>query len=89
LGTACYLVVQYHSVFPHKKKAVKAKICEARILRIVLYGYETWSLTLWEEYCSKVFKNRVLSGILALIREDIKWGWRLLHVEEIYDFYIH
>jgi hypothetical protein len=54
-----------------------------------LYGYETWPLTLWEEYCSKVFKNRVWRGILVLIREGIKWGWRILHVEEIHDLYFH
>jgi hypothetical protein len=58
-------------------------------LFIVLYGYETWSLTLWGEYCLKVFKNGVLREILALIREDIKWGWRILYVEEIHDFYFH
>jgi len=58
-------------------------------LPIVLYGYETWSLTLWEEYCVKAFKKTVLREILALIREDIKWGWRMLYVEEICDFYFH
>jgi len=36
-------------------------------LPIVLYGYETWSLTLWEEYGLKVFRNRVLREIPALI----------------------
>jgi hypothetical protein len=58
-------------------------------LPVVVNGCGTWSLILWEEYCLKGFKNRVLGEILALIREDIKWGWRILYVEEIHDFYFH
>jgi hypothetical protein len=32
------------------------------ILPIVLFGYETWSLTLWEEHRLRVIENRVLRG---------------------------
>ena len=37
----------------------------------------------------KAFKKTVLREMLALIREDIKWGSRMLYVEEIRDFYFH
>jgi hypothetical protein len=32
---------------------------------VVLYGYETWSLALREEYRLRVFENRVLRRMLA------------------------
>jgi hypothetical protein len=35
------------------------------ILFVVLYGYETWSLTLREEHRLKVFENRVLRRIFG------------------------
>jgi hypothetical protein len=35
------------------------------ILPVVLYGCETWSLTLREEHRSRVFENRVLRRIFG------------------------
>jgi hypothetical protein len=34
-------------------------------LRLVLYGYETWSLTLREELTLRVIENRELKGIFG------------------------
>jgi hypothetical protein len=42
---------------------VKIKIYKTIILPVVLYGCETWSLTLREEYRFRVFENRVLRRI--------------------------
>jgi hypothetical protein len=39
---------------------VKVKIYKTIILPVVLYGCETWSLTLREEHRLRVFENRVL-----------------------------
>jgi hypothetical protein len=39
--------------------AVLTKICRTIILPVVLYGCETWSLTLREEHRLRVFENRV------------------------------
>jgi hypothetical protein len=39
------------------------------ILPVVLYGCETWSLTLREEHGLRVFENRVLRRIFGPKRE--------------------
>ena len=39
-------------------KNLKIKIYRTVILSVVLYGCETWSLTLWEERKLRVFENR-------------------------------
>jgi hypothetical protein len=46
---------------------------------VVLYGYETWSLTLREEYRLMVFEDRVLRRIYGLKRDEIVRGWRKPH----------
>ena len=51
-------------------------------LPVVLYGCETWSLTLWEEHRLRVFENRVLRRIFGPTGE-----WRKLHNEELNDLY--
>jgi len=57
------------------------------ILPIVLYGCETWSLTLREECRLKVFENRVLSRIFWPKRDEVTREWRKLHNEELNDLY--
>jgi hypothetical protein len=44
---------------------VKVKIYKTIILPVVLYGFETWSLTLREENKLRVFENRVLRRIFG------------------------
>jgi len=41
-------------------KNLKIKIYRTVILTVVLYGCETWLLTLREEHRLRVFENRVL-----------------------------
>jgi len=53
----------------------------------VLYGYETWSLTLREERSLRVFENRVLRRILGRKRDKVTGEWRKLHNEELNDLY--
>ena len=43
---------------------IKIRIYRAIILHVVLYGCETWSLTLREEHRLRVFENKVLRRIL-------------------------
>ena len=43
-------------------------------LKYVLYGCETWSLTLREERRLKVFENRVLKRIFGPKRDEVKRG---------------
>jgi hypothetical protein len=44
--------------------------------RMVLYGCETWSLTLRGEHRLRVFENRVLRRIFGLKRDEVIGGWR-------------
>jgi hypothetical protein len=57
------------------------------ILPVVLYGCETWSLTLREGHRLRVFQNRVLRGVMGPKREEITGQWRKLHNEELRDLY--
>jgi hypothetical protein len=49
---------------------------------LVLYGPETWSLTLREEHRLRVFENMVLRRIFEPKRDELTGGWRKLHNEE-------
>jgi len=62
-------------------KNVKIKIYRTLILPIVLYGCETWSLTLREERKLRVFQNTVLRRIFGPRREEVTGEWRRLHNE--------
>jgi hypothetical protein len=53
---------------------------------VVLYGCETWSLTVREEHKLRVFENRVLK-IFGPKRDRVTGGWRKLHNEELYNLY--
>jgi hypothetical protein len=66
---------------------VKIKIYKTIILTVVLYGCETWSLTLREEHRLRVFENRVLRRIFGLKRDEVTGGWRKLHNEELHGLY--
>jgi hypothetical protein len=57
------------------------------ILPVVLYGCETWSLTLREEHRLGVFENRVLRRIFGPKGDEVEGGWRKLHNEELPDLY--
>ena len=54
---------------------------------VVLYGCETWSLTLREERKLRVFENRVLKKVFGLKRDEVTGEWRKLHNEELNDLY--
>jgi hypothetical protein len=68
-------------------KNIKIKIYRSIILPVALYGCETWSLTLREEYRLRGFKNRVLSRIFGPKRNEVRAKWRRLHNEELYDLH--
>jgi hypothetical protein len=63
------------------------KIYRIVILPVVLYGYETWLLTLREQHRLMVFENWVLRRILGPKREEVIGEWRKLHNEELNDLY--
>jgi hypothetical protein len=63
LGNGCYHSVQNLLSSRLLSRNIKIRIYKIIILPVVLYGCETWSLTLREEYRLRVFENRVLRRI--------------------------
>jgi hypothetical protein len=61
---------------------IKFEIYKTIILPVVLYGCETWSLTLREEHRLRVFENRVWRRIFGSKRDEVTGGWRRLYNEE-------
>jgi hypothetical protein len=57
-GNACYHSVQSLLSSRLLSKNLKIRIYKTIILPVVLYGCETWSLTLREEHRLRVFENR-------------------------------
>ena len=68
-------------------KNLKIKIYRTIILPVVLYGCETWSLTLREERRLSVFENRVLRRVFGPKRDDVTGEWRKRHNAELNDLY--
>jgi hypothetical protein len=66
---------------------VKVKIFKTIILPVVLYGCETWSLTLREEHRLRAFENRVLRRIFGPKRDEVTGEWRKMHNEELHNLY--
>jgi len=70
LGNACNHSVQNLLSSSLLSKNLKIKIYRTIILPVVLYGCETWSLTLKEEQRLRVFENRVLRRVFGLKRDE-------------------
>ena len=68
-------------------KNLEIKIYRTILLPVVLYGSETWSLTLREEHRLRVFENRVLRRIFGPKRDGVTGERRKLHNEELNDLY--
>jgi hypothetical protein len=56
-------------------------------LPVVLYGCETWSLTLKEKHKLREYKNRALRKIFGPERYEVIRGWRKLHNEELHNLH--
>ena len=68
-------------------KNLKIKIYRTIILPVVLYGCETWSLTMRGEGRLRVFENRVLRRIVGPKRDEVTGEWNKLHIEKLNDLY--
>ena len=55
--------------------------------RVVLYGCETWYLTLREGLRLRMFKNKVLRKIFGAKRDEITEEWRKLNKSELHTLY--
>jgi hypothetical protein len=70
-------------------KNIQINMYRSTILPVVLYGCETWSLTLREERRLRVFGNRVLRGIFWSKRDEVTGKWRKLHNEKLDGLYCY
>ncbi|KAJ4447468.1 hypothetical protein ANN_09475 [Periplaneta americana] len=68
-------------------KNLKVRIHKTVILPVVLYGRETWTLTLREEQRLRVFENKVLRKIFGAKRDEVRGEWRKLHNAELHVLY--
>jgi hypothetical protein len=74
-------------VFSSAVKSLKIRIYKTIVLPVVLYGCESWFLTLREEHRLEVFQNRVLRRIIGPKRDEVTGEWRKLHNGELRDLY--
>jgi hypothetical protein len=86
-GNACYHSVRKLLSSRLLSKNLKIRIYKTIILPAVLYGCETWSLTLRAEHRLRVFENKVLKRIFGPKRDEVMRVWRKLHNEELCDLY--
>ena len=82
-----FRVVIFKPVGKLLSENLKINLYRNIILPVVLYGCETWWLTLREERRLRVFENRVLRRIFGPKRDGVTGEWRKLHNEELNDLY--
>jgi hypothetical protein len=86
-GNACYHSVQSLLSSHLLSKNLKIRMYKTIILPVVLYGSETWSLTLRGEHRLRVFENRVLRRIFGQNRDEVTGEWRKSHNEELRELF--
>jgi hypothetical protein len=84
-GNACYYSAQNLLSSRLLSKNIKIRIYKNIILPVVLYGCETWSLTLREKH--RLFENRMLRRIFGPRRNEVTGDWRKLHNDELHNLY--
>jgi hypothetical protein len=86
-GNVCHYSVQNLRSSRFLPKNIKIRIYKTIILPVVLYGCETWSLTLSEEHRLRVSEKRLLRRIFGPKRDEVTGKWRKLNNKELYDLY--
>ena len=87
MGNACYYSLEKILSSHLLSKKLKVNTYKTIILPFVLYGCETWSLTLREEHRLMMFENKVLRKIFGAKRDEITGEWRKLHNAELHALY--
>jgi hypothetical protein len=68
-------------------KNIKIQSYRTVVLPVVLYGCETWSVTLRYEHNIRALQNTVLRKIFGPKRKEVTGEWRRLHNEKLYDLH--
>ncbi|KAJ4441113.1 hypothetical protein ANN_10963, partial [Periplaneta americana] len=84
MGNACCYSVEKLLSSSLLSKNLKVRIYKTVILPVVLYGCETWTLTLREEHRLRVFENKVLRKIFGAKWDEVTGEWRKLHNTELH-----
>ncbi|KAJ4450866.1 hypothetical protein ANN_02298 [Periplaneta americana] len=87
MANACYYSVEKLLSSSLLSKNRKVRIHKTVILPVVLYGCETWTLTLREEQRLRVFENKVLRKMFGAKRDEVTGEWRKLHNTELHALY--
>ncbi|KAJ4435141.1 hypothetical protein ANN_23717 [Periplaneta americana] len=87
MGNACYYSVEKLLSSSLLSKNLKVRIYKTFILPVLLYGCETWTLTLREEHRLRVLENKVLRKIFGAKRDEVTGEWRKLHNTEVHALY--
>ena len=87
MGNACYYSLEKILSSSLLSKKLKVKTYKTIILPAVLYGCETWSLTLREEHRLRMFEKKVLRKIFGAKKDEITGEWRKLHNAELHALY--
>ncbi|KAJ4428226.1 hypothetical protein ANN_24242 [Periplaneta americana] len=87
MGNACYYSIEKLLSSSLLSKNLKVRIYKTVILPVLLYGCETWTLTLREEHRLRVFENKVLRKIFGAKRDEVTEEWRKLHNAELHALY--
>ncbi|KAJ4445342.1 hypothetical protein ANN_07147 [Periplaneta americana] len=86
MGIACYYSVEKLLSSSLLSKNLKVTVYKTVIIS-VLYGCETWTLTLREEQRLRVFENNVPRKIFGAKSDEVKAEWRKLHNTELHALY--
>ncbi|KAJ4450859.1 hypothetical protein ANN_02291 [Periplaneta americana] len=78
MGNACYYSAEKLLSSSLLSKNLKVRIYKTVILPVLLYGCETWTLTLREEQRLRAFENKVLRKIFGAKRDEVTGEWRIL-----------
>ena len=82
-----HTLLRLHYLLSRRKDLCVLIFKQNKVLHVVLYGCDTWSLTLREERNLRVFENMVLRRIFGPTRDEVTGDWRRLHNEELNDLY--
>ena len=87
MGNACYYSLEKILSSRLLSKKLKVNTYKTIILPVVLYGCQTWSLTLREKHKLRVFENKVLRKIFGAKTDEITGEGRKLHNAELNALY--
>jgi hypothetical protein len=82
-GNACHHSVQNLLSSSLLSKNIESTIYKTIVSLSVLYGFETWSLTLREKRRLRMFENMVLRKIFETEKGKVTREWRRLHNEDL------